>query len=202
MLASSSVARGGDIPTFQVNGSQDVTTWSLSLANFPLIDIAFAPATLTVDNLVDAGNSGLIAGSTMTFAGGSLSVNYFSYAGQDLPFNITNLVTFTTTAGSFSYDSELVNMTTPSILPDPNVTNASTVIYTQGTIHGPGGSSPANFALFVDFNGSFGSAAWAMYSPSVIPLVVPEPSTFVLAGLGLGATLLVRRRSTRGSARV
>ncbi len=202
LCAVSSRAQAAGIPVFQVNGSQDVTVWELDLTNFPLIDFVLLPSTLTVDTVVDAGNSGLAVGSTLAFAGGSLTVDYATYSGQDVPFNIPNLVTFTTSEGSFAYDSEFVNLGPTSILPDPTVSDAALMCYTQGTIHGPGGSSAANLVLFVNFDGSFGNAAWEMFSPSVIPPIVPEPSTFLLAGMGLGATLLVRRRARSASARV
>jgi hypothetical protein len=202
LCAVSSRAQAAGIPVFQVNGSQDVTVWELDLTNFPLIDFVLLPSTLTVDTVVDAGNSGLAVGSTLAFAGGSLTVDYATYSGQDVPFNIPNLVTFTTSEGSFAYDSEFVNLGPTSILPDPTVSDAALMFYTQGTIHGPGGSSAANLVLFVNFDGSFGNAAWEMFSPSVIPPIVPEPSTFLLAGMGLGATMLVRRRARSASARV
>ncbi|MFM7846448.1 MAG: PEP-CTERM sorting domain-containing protein [Planctomycetota bacterium] len=54
-------------------------------------------------------------------------------------------------------------------------------------------SYQSEFALFLNPDGSFGDAAWAMYA--VAPQSVPEPSTLVIFGAGvLGMGWQVRRR--------
>jgi hypothetical protein len=125
-----------------------------------------------------------------------------------------NLVTFTTSEGSFAYNSEKVNILPnyhPSvghIIPGLTISDAHIVAFSRGTITGPGGSAPANFMLFVnlmrdlDFDGTddvgpFGNAAWALYSPEVIPYTnaVPELSSMAIFGLGaLGFAYRNRRK--------
>jgi hypothetical protein len=217
-VTSSMTASAATIPSFKVAGSTSDTVGVLVDQNdYPTITISFNPATLTVNNLIDAGNSGLIISNTLAFAGGGVSFDFNTWGldpYQDLPFVNPNLVTFTTGEGSFAYNSEKVNILPnydPSVghfLPGLTISDGQIVAYSRGTITGPGGSAPANFMLFVnlfldsDGDGTddltpFGNVAWALYSPEVIPYpnAVPEPTSMAIFGLGaLGFAYRARRR--------
>jgi hypothetical protein len=201
LLASPAVADPIAPPTVQVNGANS-GSFTLNQDNFPILDFVFTPATLTVGQVALPGNVGLQAGDTLQFAGFTATIDMTTYAGQDLPFVHSGLLTFTTSAGSFSYDSTVANITDSSVLPDPSITDGTGVIFARGVLYGPGGSSsPADAAFFLsDTEGVFASAAWALYAPAVIPpSPIPEPSTGVLAGLSLATFALVRRyRAPRG----
>jgi hypothetical protein len=201
-VAGSKAVTAGVIATFKVAGSTSATTYNVDTISYPTVTISFDPATLTVDSVFDAGNIGLSVSDTLTFAGGSLSYNHDSWSQdmtQDLPFVNANLVTFTTSAGSFSYSSEKVNILPnydPSagyLIPGLTISDGDVVAYSRGTINGPGGSAPANFMLFVDLDsGGFGNSAWALYSPEIIPYAnaVPEPGSMAIATLFLGGGAL------------
>ena len=202
LLASPAVADPIAPPTVQVYGANS-GSYTLSTANLPILDFVFTPATLTVGQVVLPGNVGLQVGDTLQFAGFSLSVDNDTYTGQDLPFVHSGLVTFTTSAGSFSFDSTVCNTADISVLPDPTITDSLGVVFARGVLNGPGGSSsPADFGFFPHpvTQGEFANTGWALYAPGVIPQTpIPEPSTGVLAGLSLATFALVRRyRAPRG----
>lgn len=220
-VGSSMAASAAVIPSFKVAGSTDATSFLVdSTSDWPTVTIGFDPATLTVGSLIDAGNSGLSLSDTLAFNGGSVSFDYPTWSldpSQDLPFVFPNLVTFTTGEGSFAYNSEKVNILPnydPSVghfLPGLTISDGQIVAFSRGTITGPGGSAPANFMLFVnllldtDFDGTddlgqFGNAAWALYSPEVIPYpnnAVPEPSSMAIAALFVGGGALRKWRNKR-----
>ena len=210
-VGSSMAASAAAIPSFKVAGSTSATSFFLDFfSNFPTVTIGFDPATLTVDSLIDGGNSGLSLSDTLAFTGGRVSFDYPSWnlnSSQDLPFVYSNLVTFTTSEGSFRYNSEKINVL-PNyfpgfghVIPGLTISDGQTVAYSRGTITGPGGSAPANFMLFVNtFQGQFGNAAWALYSPEVIPYpnnAVPEPSSMAIAALFVGGGALRKWRHKR-----
>jgi len=218
-VGSSMAASAAVIPSFKVAGSTSATSFLVDDDSFPTVTISFDPATLTVDSLIDGGNSGLNISDTLAFTGGSLSYDHVSYSAnpnQDLPFVYPNLVTFSTSEGSFAYNSEKLNIL-PNydlgfghFIPGLTISDGQIVAYSRGTITGPGGSAPANFMLFVnlmldlDFDGTddvgpFGNAAWALYSPEVIPYsnAVPEPSSMAIAALFVGGGALRKWRHKR-----
>lgn len=202
LLASPAVADPIAPPTVQVNGANS-GSFTLNQDNFPILDFVFTPATLTVGQVVLPGNVGLQVGDTLQFAGFTLSVDFNTYTGQELPFVHQGLVTFTTSAGSFSFDSTVCDTADLSVLPDPTITDGNGIVFARGVLNGPGGSSsPADFAFFPHpvTQGVFANTGWALYAPAVIPpSPIPEPSTGVLAGLSLATFALVRRyRAPRG----
>ena len=203
LLASPAVADPIAPPTVQVHGAT-TGSYTLDAANYPpSVDLIFTPAILTVGQVAVPGNVGLQAGDTLQFAGFTATIDMTTYAGQDLPFVHSGLLTFTTSAGSFSYDSTVANITDSSVLPDPTITDSNGIVFARGVLNGPGGSSsPADFAFFPHpvTQGEFANTGWALYAPRVIPQTpIPEPSTGVLAGLSLATFALVRRyRAPRG----
>lgn len=204
-LSSPLVAWGGTIPTFKVGGSTSATGFTVdSTSAWPMVTISFDPATLTVGNLFDVGNSGLSIGDTLSFTGGSITFDYPSWSAdmgqQDLPFVYPGMVSFTTPAGGFTFDSAQLNIL-PNAIPGLSISDAEIVAFSRGTINGPDGSAPADFMLFVNMSDGlppFGNVAWALYSPEVIPYPVPEPTSAMIAislfGVGAVRTWRKRRR--------
>jgi hypothetical protein len=126
------------------------------------------------------------------------------------------LVTFSTSEGSFAFNSEKLNILlnyypgVGHLIPGLTISDGQIVAFSRGTITGPGGSAPANFLLFVnllrdlDNDGTddvtpFGNVAWALYSPEVIPYpnAVPEPSSMAIAALFVGGGALRKWRNKR-----
>ena len=150
-FSSPLVAWAGKFPTFKVGGSTSATGFTVdSTSAWPMVTISFAPATLTVGNLFDVGNSGLSIGDTLSFTGGSITFNYPSWSadmGQDLPFVYPGMVSFTTSAGAFTFDSAQLNIL-PNAIPGLAISDAEVVAFSRGTINGPDGSAPADFMPF------------------------------------------------------
>jgi hypothetical protein len=213
-------ARGApmvSIPSFQVGGSHsqnDSTAFSVTPVAPPdgnggftyEYTVTFSAATLTVTQLFDAGNSGLAVNDTLSFAGGSVTAPIFS--GTYVPFAVSNLVTFTTVEGNFTFDSVNLGLFLASqvapLIPGFPISDAPLIAFSTGILHGPGGTSPADFMFFVNgFTPApnaplFGDVAWALYAPTVLPTLplttVPEPSTWTIFGLGVLALAYRRRR--------
>ncbi len=212
-LACSAIASAATIPSFQIGGSvSDNSSNALTITPIGTPDgnggynyvytVTFAPQTLTVTQLFDAGNSGLAINDNLVFAGGSVTSEIFS--GSYVPFVSPNLVTFTTVEGAFAFDSQNLGLFLASdvaqYIPNYPISDAPLVAFSTGTLHGTGGSSPADFMFFVNLSGdkAFGDVAWALYAPTVLPSLpsaVPEPTSMAIFGLGaLGFAYRARRR--------
>ncbi|MFM8251602.1 MAG: PEP-CTERM sorting domain-containing protein [Planctomycetota bacterium] len=217
MLLASAPARGAtiaSIPSFQVGGSHsqnDSSAFSIMAVGVPdgnggytlEYTVTFTAATLSVTQLFDAGNSGLAVNDNLAFAGGSITAPLFN--GNYVPFAASNLVTFTTLQGNFAYDSTNLGLFMVSdvaaYIPGFPISDAPLIAFSTGTLHGPGGDSPADLMFFVNGFSSqvpFGDVAWALYAPTVLPTLpfstVPEPSTWTIFGIGALALVYRRRR--------
>ena len=213
-VASSMLASAATIPSFQVGGSVSNNSGNaLTLTPIGTPDgnggytyeyrVEFAPQTLTVTQLFDAGNSGLTINDNLAFAGGSVTAPLFN--GTYVPFVHSNLVTFTSSEGAFSFDSVNLGLFQTAgmagLIPNHPISDAPLVAFSTGILNGPGGSSPADFMFFMDlYNATtlFGDVAWALYAPTVLPTLpspVPEPTSMAIFGLGaLGIAYRTRRK--------
>lgn len=213
-VANSMMASAATIPSFQVGGSVSNNSGSaLTITPISTPDgnggytyeyrVELAPQTLTVTQLFDSGNSGLAINDNLAFAGGSVTAPIFN--GTYVPFVYSNLVTFTSSEGAFSFDSVNLGLFQTAgmagLIPNHPISNAPLVAFSTGILNGPGGSSPADFMFFVDlFNATtlFGDVAWALYAPTVLPTLpspVPEPTSMAIFGLGaLGIAYRTRRK--------
>jgi len=214
-VANSMMASAATIPSFQVGGSVSNNSGSaLTITPISTPDgnggytyeyrVELAPQTLTVTQLFDSGNSGLAINDNLAFAGGSVTAPIFN--GTYVPFVYSNLVTFTSSEGAFSFDSVNLGLFQTAdmagLIPNHPISNAPLVAFSTGILNGPGGSSPADFMFFVDlFNATttpFGDVAWALYAPTVLPPLpsaVPEPTSMAIFGFGaLGIAYRTRRK--------
>lgn len=201
--ANSMMASAGTIPSFQVGGSVSNNSGSaITITPIGIPDgnggvtyeyrIDLAPQTLSVTQLFDVGNSGLAINDNLAFAGGSVTAPIFD--GTYVPFVYSNLVTFTSSAGAFSFDSVNLGLFRTAdmagLIPNHPISDAPMVAFSTGILNGPGGSSPADFMFFVDLSDGttpFGDVAWALYAPTVLPTLpspVPEPTSMAIFGLG------------------
>ncbi|MFM2013361.1 MAG: hypothetical protein RLZZ396_2145, partial [Planctomycetota bacterium] len=64
-VGSSMAASAAAIPSFKVAGSTSATSFVVDSNSYPTVTISFDPATLTVDSLIDGGNSGLNISDTL-----------------------------------------------------------------------------------------------------------------------------------------
>lgn len=213
-VASSMMTSAGTIPSFQVGGSVSNNSGS-ALTVTPIgtpdgnggytyeFRIEFAPQTLSVSQLFDVGNSGLAINDNLAFAGGSVTAPLFN--GTYLPFVYSNLVTFTSSEGAFSFDSVNLGLFSTQdmagLIPNHPISDGPLVAFSTGILNGPGGSSPADFMFFVNLNNTttpFGNVAWALYAPTVLPALpsaVPEPASLAIFGFGaLGIAYRTRRK--------
>lgn len=223
-VASSMMASAATIPSFQVGGTTSSLTYGLAFGpgtgpSGVDVTVTFDPATWTVSQLYDVGNSGLGVGDNLIFAGGSIAADRGYLGNYYLDYVMKDLVVFTTSEGTFSYDSKYLGLSPyqdnvsgqyyldPSI-PAYNISDSDLLAYSTGTINGPGGSRPADLLIFVNlidyfFSGdnsdlSFGSVSWAIYAPAVLPVLpaqVPEPTSMAIFGLGaVGMAYRARRK--------
>lgn len=213
-VASSMMTSAGTIPSFQVGGSVSNNSGS-ALTVTPIgtpdgnggytyeFRIEFAPQTLSVSQLFDVGNSGLAINDNLAFAGGSVTAPLFN--GTYLPFVYSNLVTFTSSEGAFSFDSVNLGLFSTQdmagLIPNHPISDGPLVAFSTGILNGPGRSSPADFMFFVNLNNDttpFGNVAWALYAPTVLPALpsaVPEPASLAIFGFGaLGIAYRTRRK--------
>ena len=139
----------------------------------------------------------------LAFAGGSVTAPLFN--GTYLPFVYSNLVTFTSSEGAFSFDSVNLGLFSTQdmagLIPNHPISDGPLVAFSTGILNGPGGSSPADFMFFVNLNNTttpFGNVAWALYAPTVLPALpsaVPEPASLAIFGFGaLGIAYRTRRK--------
>jgi len=148
-------------------------------------DLTLPAATLTPQVEYWSNNVGVIPGSTtIQFAGVSqagLVVGVPNYV------EIPSLLTFTTPAGSFTFDS-FVNGADMVV---PNDFTDGTMFWIFPGIVSGGGFTATDSAIYMYFNtdGSYGDLAWVF-----VALGIPEPSTMVLAGLGICGLVWQRRR--------
>ena len=213
-VANSMMASAATIPSFQLGGSGSNNSGSaLTITPISTPDgnggftyeyrVDLAPQTLTITQLFDVGNSGLAINDNLVFAGGSVTAPVFN--GTYVPFVYSNLVTFTSSAGAFSFDSVNLGLfPTPvmaGLIPNHPISDAPLVAFSTGILNGPGGSSPADFMFFVDLNNTttlFGDVAWALYAPTILPTLpsaVPEPTSLAIFGFGaLGIAYRTRRK--------
>lgn len=217
-VSSSLVASAAAIPSFQVGGTTSSSNWSLALVPTPdnlYVAVTFDPATWTVSQLYDAGNSGLGLGDSITFAGGSVTAVWNYDGSYYLNFVKKDLAIFTTAEGTFSFDSQYLglypyyNKNENVYFFDPSnpaysISDSELVAYATGTINGPGGSRSADLMIFANLFGGatqldFGNVAWAIYAPAVLPVLpaqVPEPTSMAIFGLGaLGIAFRARRKA-------
>jgi hypothetical protein len=133
-----------------------------------------------------ANNVGLTSTTAISFAGATVTAYL---PGYDSPFVFPSLVTFTTAAGSFSFDA--ISARGDSVGVNP-ITNAENAVLVRGILSG-GGFDPTDafVALLFNSNGSYGNAAWLLETDAV---PVPEPSSLILAGLGVCALVWHARR--------
>lgn len=213
-VANSMMASAATIPSFQVGGSVSNNSGSaITITYISIPDgnggytvesrVDLAPQTLTVTQLFDAGNSGLGINDNLAFAGGSVTAPIFN--GTYVPFVYSNLVTFTSAEGAFSFDSVNLGLFQTAgmagLIPNHPISDAPLVAFSTGILNGPGGSSPADFMFFMDLSDGttpFGDIAWALYAPTVLPTLpspVPEPTSMAIFGLGaVGMAYRVRRK--------
>jgi len=214
-VANSMMASAAAIPSFQVGGSVSNNSGSaLTITPISTPDgnggftfeyrVDLAAQSLTVTQLFDVGNSGLAINDNLAFAGGSVTAPLFN--GTYVPFVYSNLVTFTSSEGAFSFDSVNLGLFQTAdmagLIPNHPISNAPLVAFSTGILNGPGGSSPADFMFFMDlYNATttpFGDVAWALYAPTVLPTLpspVPEPTSMAIFGFGaLGIAYRTRRK--------
>lgn len=221
-VANSMMASAATIPSFQVGGTTSSLTFGLAFGpgtgpSGVDVTVTFDPATWTVSQLYDVGNSGLGVGDNLIFAGGSSTADRGYLGDYYLDYVMKDMVVFTTSEGTFSYDSKYLAISPYNAFgqyyldpsnPAYNISDSDYLAYSTGTINGPGGSRPADLLIFVNFidyffsgdnsDLNFGSVSWAIYAPAVLPVLpaqVPEPTSMAIFGLGaVGMAYRARRK--------
>ena len=153
-------------------------------------DFTFPSGTLTILGVI--GNTGLSATDTIQFAGLTLSI---SVGNLRSPLAVSSLLSFTTSGGSFTFDSVEAEMF---------YSYAGGVdrweMRTLGTLNGGGLlPTPGSFSLFFTVpDGSYGYGLGVSFVDWYMTTAVPEPSSMILAGLGdCGLVWQVRRRQAQ-----
>lgn len=178
---------------------QDIQVFALGTINQPglsLVDnqngtftITASGGVLTVTGQLAANNIGLTLGGELSFAGGVFSnLSPTEYNQDDQP----NLITFETSAGEFSFSSSVGGV--GSVGSNP-FSDATAVLVLLGTLSGPLGYSNTDAAMYFFFDpatGNYGNASWLLLTDS--SPAVPEPSTWLLAGLAATGLVWHRRR--------
>jgi len=176
-----------DIEVF-ATGTIDQQSLSLVDNQDGTFTITAAAGTLTVTSQPQD-NIGLLLGDQLNYAGGVFSNLNTQAVNDDAK---ANLVTFETFAGEFSFSSSggvLVNAGANSF------SDAQTVLGLFGTLSGSTGYNSSQGFLYFFFNvenGTYGNASWILYAAP--EPVVPEPSTWLLAGLAATGLVWHRRR--------
>ena len=144
---------------------------------------------LTVTHQLSANNIGLTIGDELSFAGGVFSnLSQFDFTPDDQ----SNLVTFETLAGEFSFSSSGGGVGSFGSNP---FSDANTILFLLGTLSGPLGYNATEAAMYFFFDpptGNYGKASWVLITDS--SPAVPEPSTWLLAGLAATGLVWHRRR--------
>jgi len=174
--ASIQLAVSGSTSASAMTFTDNTTTW----------DISLPAATLTPQQELFPNNIGLITGTT--------AINMVALADTglvpgDLQSENISALSFTTSAGNFTFDTIISVATIPGANP---FTDATRTWVFGGYLNGSGfDPTAAYFYVFFNDNGTYGNAAWILVTTSP----TPEPSSMVLAGLGVcGLVWQVRRR--------
>jgi len=177
-----------DIEVF-ATGTIDQQSLSLVDNQDGTFTVTAAAGTLTVTSLEMTNNIGLLLGGQLNYAGG-----VFSNLSTQAPNLDTkaNLVTFETLAGEFSFSSAGGLLASAG---NNSFSDANTVLGLIGNLSGPPGYNSAQSILYFFFDspsGTYGNASWLIYA--LLQPAVPEPSTWLLAGLAATGLFWHRRR--------
>lgn len=181
-----------------VSGSTNAASASVSVNPPGTLATVLPSATLTTTTLLYPNNIGAGIGTEFAFTGDSRLLT------ENNPATIISPITmlqFSTPQGNFAFDAASVGLEpTDGQVP---FTDAQYAMAYRGLIkyNGPNiGVDPgfdetlAIFAVFFNTDGSYGNAAFVLFTTR--PTAVPEPGTLALCAMGLGglACQFVRRR--------
>lgn len=154
-------------------------------------DLTYPSGTLTIQAVF--GNTSLSSSDTIQFAGLTFSISAGNFR---FPLAVSSLLSFTTSAGSFTFDS-VEGKFFISHLGGPINSRELYELRTLGTLSGGGFlPTPGSFSLFFTIpDGSYGYGLGVSFVDWYLHTTVPEPSSMILAGLGAcGVVWQVRRR--------
>lgn len=159
--------------------------------------LTYPSGTLTVQWVV--GNTSLSFSDTSQFAGLTFSISSGDVGSFRFPLAVSSLLSFTTSAGSFTFDSVEGNF----IISKTGGPINSRYLYELrilGTLNGGGFlPTPGSFSLFFTIpDGSYGYGLGLSFVDWYMTTAIPEPSSMILAGLGAcGLVWQVRRRQAQ-----
>jgi hypothetical protein len=167
----------------------DHLTFSQDQSSMLVVD--FSTALMPVTLIGDAANDyGLAVGETLNLAAVQGSIPLLAVEPGE--FSHSNLVTFNTMSGAFSFSSTL-GFGYYNLTPEINSQALFSMVF-YGTLASVSSSTEAALVIFVAGENALGTdPAWALIIPP--STAVPEPSTLAIMGLGVfGLAFHARRR--------
>jgi hypothetical protein len=175
-----------------VFGQTDISPATVVPTAGGTLDLTLPPGTWTPTFELGPNNIGLTTSTPLHFAGATF--HDVQLNGTDILYEVPDWLSFTTPLGSFQFDSILANVL--EIEPNP-LTDGQFAVASVGILTGEGYDPTLTFVFtFLNFDGGYGNAAFFLFSPRFLAdAAIPEPSSLILTGLGLGALVWRQRRA-------